>query len=74
MTIVDAYPRSPNNLKPVEKKYYIESLDFRVQSPLFELAYIAEEAFRFPEDVKPDDPPKVSIRWLLDKDYRFACR
>jgi hypothetical protein len=27
-----------------------------VQSPLFELAYIAEEAFRFPKDAKPDDP------------------
>ena len=27
-----------------------------MQSPLFELAYIAEEAFRFPKDAKPDDP------------------
>jgi hypothetical protein len=27
-----------------------------VQSPLFELAYITEEAFRFPKDAKPDDP------------------
>jgi hypothetical protein len=37
-----------------------------VQSPLFELAYIAEEAFRFPKDAKPDDPRRsVSDRYWI---------
>jgi hypothetical protein len=35
-----------------------------VQSPLFELAYIAEEAFGFPKDAKPDDP-----RWSVSDGY-----
>jgi hypothetical protein len=30
-----------------------------VQSPLFEVEYIAEEAFRFPKDAKPDDPRRL---------------